>query len=98
MASQISVEPAVLKDQAKAYLTAHTDIENAIQKVKTTNGQIASEWKGEAFSAYLAQFDQTYKAVQKFEALLDSINKQLNKYADTVQARDTEDKKAFGLK
>lgn len=93
----ISVTPEQLKTQAQVYLTAKGEIESAVQRVNSMNSTIAEEWKGAAFEAYLAQYDQLYKSVQQFEDLLESINGQLNKYADTVRERDAQDAQSFGF-
>jgi WXG100 family type VII secretion target len=93
----ISVTPEQLKSQAQVYLTAKDEIEAAVQKVNSMNSTIAEEWKGAAFEAYLSQYDQLYKNVLQFEQLLESINTQLNKYADTVAERDAQDAQSFGF-
>ena len=53
--------------------------------------------KGQAFNAYLEQYNQLYTHIQKFEELLVSINQQLNNYAQTVAERDQQDAQSFGL-
>lgn len=93
----ISVTPEELRTQANVYVVAKDEIESAVQKVNSMNSTIQQEWKGAAFEAYLAQYDQLYKNVQQFEELLVSINQQLIKYADTVQERDTQDAQSFGF-
>ncbi|MDR6971809.1 WXG100 family type VII secretion target [Leifsonia shinshuensis] len=93
----ISVTPEELKSQAQVYLVARDEIESAVQKVNSMNSTIAEEWKGAAFEAYLNQYDQLYKNVQQFEQLLQSINEQLNSYADTVAERDAQDAQSFGF-
>lgn len=93
----ISVTPEQLKSQAKVYLTAKDEIESAVQKVSSMNGTIAEEWKGAAFEAYLNQYNELYGKVQQFEQLLESINQQLNSYADTVAERDAQDAQSFGF-
>lgn len=95
--SVISVTPEELKQQAQVYIQAKEEIESAIQKVNSMNSTIADEWKGAAFQAYLEQYNQTYQSVQQFENLMESINQQLNKYADTVQERDAQDAGSFGF-
>ena len=70
---------------------------SALQTVNRTNGEMASQWKGQAFNAYLEQYNQLYTHVQKFEELLVSINQQLNNYAQTVAERDQQDAQSFGL-
>lgn len=93
----ISVTPEQLKSQAKVYLTAKDEIESAVQKVNSMNGTIGEEWKGAAFEAYLNQYNELYGKVQQFEQLLESINQQLNSYADTVAERDAQDAQSFGF-
>ena len=94
---QISVTPEELKQQAQVYMHSKDEIEQAIQKVNRMNSTIAEEWKGQAFQAYLQQYDQLQESVRKFEDLLVSINEQLNKYADTIAERDAQDAQSFGF-
>ncbi|QIM46317.1 WXG100 family type VII secretion target [Streptococcus ruminicola] len=93
----ISVTPEQLKEQAQVYTRSKEQIEQAIQSVNSMNSQIAEEWKGQAFNAYLEQYNQLYTQVQKFKELLASINQQLNNYAETVAERDAQDSASFGL-
>jgi WXG100 family type VII secretion target len=95
--AQISVTPEELKSQSQVYLQAKEEIEQSIQKVNTMNDTIHDEWQGQAFEAYLEQYNQLYQNVLQFENLLESINQQLNKYADTVAERDADDAKSFGF-
>lgn len=95
--SAISVTPEELKQQAQVYIQSKEQIEQAIQRVNSMNSTIAEEWKGQAFQAYLEQYNQLEQNVRKFEELLESINQQLNKYADTVAERDAQDAQSFGF-
>ena len=95
--AQISVTPEELKQQAQVYIRSKEQIEQAIQQVNQMNSTIAEEWKGQAFQAYLEQYNELYQNVKKFEDLLESINQQLNKYADTVAERDEQDAQSFGF-
>lgn len=61
------------------------------------NNQISEQWKGQAFKAYLEQYTQLEGNVKKMEELLTNINQQLDKYADNVAQRDTQDATSFGL-
>ena len=94
---QISVTPEELKQQAQVYISSKEQIEQAIQQVNQMNSTISEEWKGQAFQAYLEQYNELYQNVKKFEDLLESINQQLNKYADTVAERDAQDAQSFGF-
>lgn len=53
MAGAIAVTPEQLKSQAKVYQQAASQIQDAIRKVNSMNQQIAQQWKGQAFQAYL---------------------------------------------
>ena len=94
---QISATPEELKQQAQVYIRSKEQIEQAIQQVNQMNSTISEEWKGQAFQAYLEQYNELYQNVKKFEDLLESINQQLNKYADTVAERDAQDAQSFGF-
>lgn len=95
--AQISVTPEELKEQAKVYTRSKDEIEQAIQNVDKMNSTIAEQWKGQAFQAYLEQYNQLNDSVKKFEELLVNINQQLNKYADTIAERDAQDAQSFGF-
>ncbi|MGT2710768.1 WXG100 family type VII secretion target [Streptococcus oriscaviae] len=95
--SQISLTPEQLVSQAQIYKTASAQIDAAIQSVNRANSEIGAQWKGQAFQAYLEQYVQLEGNVKQMEALLESINVQLNQYAQTVAARDAQDAKSFGL-
>ncbi|AUJ30820.1 WXG100 family type VII secretion target [Liquorilactobacillus hordei] len=97
MMGKISVTPEELKSQARVYQSAATQIDDAIRKVNSMNQQIAQEWQGQAFNAYLEQYQQLSGNVKQMEQLLESIHVQLNKYADTVAQRDQQDAGSFGL-
>ena len=94
---QISVTPEELKQQAQVYTRSKEEIEQAIQKVNQMNSTIAEQWKGQAFQAYLEQYNQLHESVKKFEELLVNINQQLDKYADTIAERDAQDAQSFGF-
>ena len=75
----ISLTPEQLQEQARVYLSSKEQIEQAIQAVNKTNGEIAAQWKGQAFQAYLEQYNQLYVQVQKFEQLLESATNKMQK-------------------
>ncbi|MDR0899307.1 MAG: WXG100 family type VII secretion target [Lactobacillaceae bacterium] len=95
--AMITVSPEELASKAKIYSQAKAGIEMEIQKVNSMNQSIQSIWQGKAFDAYLQQYQQLYTQVRKFEDLLESINQQINQYAQTMQQRDMEDARRFGL-
>ena len=93
----ISVTPDMLREQAIVYSQAREDVERAKANVMNANEQMREHWKGQAFTAYLAQFDELSQHIIKFNDLLTSINTQLNNYANTIEERDNQDRNAFGL-
>ncbi|NAA54099.1 WXG100 family type VII secretion target [Enterococcus faecalis] len=97
MAGTVAVTPEELKAQAKVYQQASDQMNQAINKVNSTNQQMAQQWKGQAFQSYLDQYQQLEGNVKKMEELLVSINQQLNKYAETVAQRDQQDAQSFGF-
>ena len=97
MMSVISVTPDQLRDQSRVYLEARDMVAEAKAKVDNMNNQIAEQWRGQAFSAYLQQFEQLAGYVREFNELLVNINGQLNNYANTIEERDQQDAAAFGF-
>lgn len=93
----ISVTPEELKNSARVYDQAAHQLQEAMQRVKRENGIMQQEWQGQAFTAYLSQYEQLSGQVTKMEQLLQSITQQLQKYATTVAERDQQDSRAFGL-
>jgi WXG100 family type VII secretion target len=94
---QISVTPEELKSQAQVHAQSKDEVDQAIQKVSSMNGTIAKEWKGRAFRAYLEQHDQLHQSAVRFENLLESVYRQLDRHADTVVEPDTQDAQSFGF-
>ena len=97
MAGIISVTPDQLRSQSRVYLDARDMVAEAKARVDAMNNQIADQWRGEAFKAYLVQFDQLAVHIREFNNLLESINGQLNTYANTIEERDRQDAAAFGF-
>lgn len=97
MSGAITLTPEQLKQQSQTYVRASQQINEAIRSVESKNNEIQQQWKGQAFQAYLQQFDQLKGNVKQMEELLESIHAQLNKYADTVAERDRQDASSFGL-
>lgn len=97
MAGSVALTPEQLKSQSKVYQQAAAQLQDAIRKVHSMNQQISQQWKGQAFQAYLEQYNQLEGNVKQMEELLESIYGQLNKYADTVAERDRQDASSFGF-
>lgn len=93
----ISVTPEQLRDSARVYINASNEITAQINRVQNENQVMNQEWKGQAFQSYEQQFNQLRANVRQMTDLLETINRQLVRYADTVEQRDREDSNAFGL-
>ena len=93
----ISVTPEQLRASAKVYIQASQEIQQQMRRVQNENNTIANEWRGQAFQAYLQQFEQLKGNVDQMTQLLEQIDHQLETYANTVEQRDNEDRNAFGL-
>ncbi|MCL1989536.1 MAG: WXG100 family type VII secretion target [Defluviitaleaceae bacterium] len=97
MAGIISVTPQELRDQSRVYVDARNMVDDAKGRVDAMNRQIEQQWRGEAFRSYLEQYNQLAGHITQFKELLESINAQLIKYANTIEERDRQDAKSFGL-
>lgn len=95
MAGVISVTPDELRQQSRVYIDARNMVDEAKSSVEAMNGQIEQQWRGEAFKAYLEQYNALAGNITQFKELLESINAQLVKYADTIEQRDREDAGSF---
>lgn len=93
----ISVTPEQLRASAKVYIQASQEIQQQMRRVQNENNTMANEWRGQAFQAYLQQFEQLKGNVDQMTQLLEQIDHQLETYANTVEQRDNEDRNAFGL-
>jgi len=97
MAGVISVTPEQLRQQCKVYLDCAAEVDIARSKVDAMNGQMEQQWRGEAFKAYIDQYNEICKHVDKFCELLQDVHKQLNTYANTIEERDYQDAQSFGF-
>ena len=66
----IAVTPDQLKSQAKIYQQSALQIQEAIRKVNTMNQQIAHNWKGQTFQAYLDQYHQLEGSVKQMKVFM----------------------------
>lgn len=97
MAGQIRITPDQLRSQAKAYTNGSQQVDSVLRSLESTTNQITSEWEGQAFQQYQAQFEQLKPKVQQFSQLLQQINGQLNNAANTLEQTDQSISKSFGF-
>lgn len=95
--STVAVTPEQLIEEAKVYIRARDGIEQHINEVNKMNQQMAEQWKGQAYQAYLQQYAELEVYVGKFKELLVNINTQVTNYATTMAERDAQDAKGFGF-
>ena len=67
---------------------------NNLQRLQDT---LRSEWEGDAFQGFDAQFNELKPKVQNFAELMQQINEQLVKTAQAMQQNDQDLKRNFGL-
>lgn len=97
MSGQIRMSPAELRDRAKTYGTSARDIEQLLQRLSQTQEQLRSEWEGQAFQRFDDQFNQLKPKVTEFANLMDQIEQQLQKTANTVEEQDQTLSQNFGF-
>lgn len=98
MAGQIRVSPETLKERARSYGQASNDVNTILGNLNRLQDQLRSEWEGQAFQGFDAQFQELRPKVQKFAELLQQINTQLDRTADAMMQQDLDLQKSFGFK
>lgn len=98
MAGQIRVSPETLKERARSYGQASNDVSTVLGNLTRLQEQLSTEWEGQAFQGFDAQFRELAPKVQKFAELLQEINHQLDRTADTMMQQDLDLQKSFGFK
>lgn len=97
MAGQIRVTPEILQERANEYGTASNDITTIMNNLQRLQDTLRSEWEGDAFQGFDAQFNELKPKVQNFAELMQQINEQLVKTAQAMQQNDQDLKRNFGL-
>lgn len=97
MAGQIRVTPETLQERANEYGTASNDITTIMNNLQRLQDTLRSEWEGDAFQGFDAQFNELKPKVQNFAELMQQINEQLVKTAQAMQQNDQDLKRNFGL-
>lgn len=98
MSGQIRVSPETLKERARSYGQASNEVNTILTNLTRLQEQLRSEWEGQAFQGFDAQFQELKPKVQNFAELLQQINVQLDRTADAMTQRDIELQQGFGLK
>lgn len=98
MAGQIRMTPDELKSKAQVYGQGSDQIEDVLNKLKNLQDQLRGEWEGRAFERFDDQFRELEPKVQNFSQLLQEIQVQLQKTAQSVQEQDEALSQNFGLR
>ena len=97
MAGQIRMSPEELKSKATRYGRSAQQIEQILRELTNLQNELRGEWEGKAFQRFDDQFNQLSPKVQNFAQLMQEINTQLNKTADSVAQHDEQLSQNFGL-
>jgi len=95
--SKISLDPSYLRTQAATYERACESILQSKADIDRTNADMAAHWDGNAYRAYIDQYQQLEVHINKYSELMQGITKQLRGYSEVIEARDIEDATKFGL-
>ena len=92
----IKMSPDEIRAKSQSYGNGSEQIRQILSDLTRAQGEIASNWEGQAFNRFEEQFQQLSPKVEKFAQLLEEI-KQLNSTADAVQEQDQQLSNNFGL-
>lgn len=86
----IKMTPAEVRSLSQTYKHSSDEIEEMLRKLKSTQGQLAQTWEGDAFQSFDEQFKNMTPTVEKFGQLLEDVYNQLQKIAQIVETTDQE--------
>lgn len=72
------------------------EIAQLIKSLKTSQGQLNSNWEGQGFEEFQMRFEELVPDVESFQQLLDDISKFLNKSAEVLEEADAQIAKGAG--
>ncbi|ARJ50992.1 WXG100 family type VII secretion target [Staphylococcus lutrae] len=93
----IRMSPEEIRTKSQVYGNGSEQIHQILSELTRAQGEIASNWEGQAFNRFEEQFQQLTPKVEKFAQLLEEIKQQLNSTADAVQEQDQQLSNNFGL-
>ena len=94
---QIRVSPEVLQDRARTYGRSSEDVTTILNTLSNLQEVLRGEWEGQAFQGFDRQFQELKPKVQNFAELLQQIQVQLDKTAQSMQQHDQDLSRNFGL-
>jgi len=88
MSGQIRLTPEQLRSSATRYTQGAGEIRDILRKLQSEQETIRTNWDGQAFRNFDAQFNSLKPRVNEFAQLLDDINRQLVSVANSVEETD----------
>ncbi len=88
MSTNIKMSPAQMRSRAKDYANESEKFANSIGNMQKYKRALASEWSGEAATAYAARFETILKSFKNAKELMDELSHNLNESAKIMEAAD----------
>ena len=99
MEGTIKVSPAKLTNTAGEFSTHGTKINNLMQEMMEIIKALQSIWEGDAYTAYLAKFQNLQKDIQKINRMVQEHAADLEEMAENYKQSDQSgSSKASGLR
>lgn len=93
----IKMSPEEIRAKSNDYGNSSEQIHQILSDLTRTQGEIASNWEGQAFNKFEEQFNQLKPKVENFAQLLEEIKQQLTSTADAMAEQDQQLSSNFGL-
>lgn len=85
---QIKMTPTQMNTYANKYSSSARNIEQLLSSLKSLQNTIRSEWSGQGFQQFDAEFGRLSQQTGKFAQLLDDISNRLKKSAQVMSETD----------
>lgn len=88
MASQIRIEPDVMRQRAAEYSTEGQKLEEIIKKMDSLLTTLQSEWEGSASESYAQRYQELKPGFIKARTLIEEISNALKSTAKIIEDTD----------
>ena len=86
--SRIGMQFEEIRAVSSQYTKYSAEITQLISSLKSSQGQLNSNWEGRGFEKFQMRFDELVPNVESFQNLLEEISQFLNKSAEVLEAAD----------
>ena len=94
--ANIKVTPDELRAQAQTYTTQADVLDGALSALRGINDTIESGWDGDAFQAFLAEFEATHQPnIEKTSQALQDIKARIDQAANNFAEQDANNSSMF---